>query len=29
MGSSLIGRVEKHREHIRVMKQESRGHDRT
>jgi hypothetical protein len=29
MGSSLIGRVEKHQGHIRVLKQESRGHDRT
>jgi hypothetical protein len=28
-GSSLIGRVEKHQWHIRVLKQESRGHDRT
>jgi hypothetical protein len=29
MGSSLIGRVEEHQGHIRVLKQESRGHDRT
>ena len=29
MGSSLIGRVEEHQGHIRVLKQESRGHERT
>jgi hypothetical protein len=29
MGSSLIGRVEEHQGHIRVLKQESRGHDWT
>jgi hypothetical protein len=29
MGSSLIGRVKKHQGHIRVLKQESRGHERT
>jgi hypothetical protein len=29
MGSSLIGRVEEHQGHIRVLKKESRGHDRT
>jgi hypothetical protein len=29
MGSSLIGRVEKHQGHIRVLKKESRGHERT
>jgi hypothetical protein len=29
MGSSLIGRVEEHEGHIRVLKQESRRHERT
>jgi hypothetical protein len=29
MGSSSIGRVEKHQGHIRVVKQESSGHERT
>jgi hypothetical protein len=29
MGSSLIGRVKKHQGHIRVLKQESNGHERT
>jgi hypothetical protein len=29
MGSSLIGWVKKHQGHIRVLKQESRGHERT
>jgi hypothetical protein len=29
MGSGLIGRVEKHQGHIRVLKEESRGHELT
>ena len=29
MGSSLIGRVDKHQGRIRVLKRESRGHERT
>jgi hypothetical protein len=29
MGSSLIGRVEKHQKHIGMPKQEGGGHDRT